>query len=166
MPHCGVSAKSTYRVLWLASNCYAVEDWALQRLFSTFPGGRPGLGLLLLRAVVGGVATALGVLYLSGLFEKTPSILAAAFVLIIAGLAVLVGFMTPLASLLVAACIVASALSWLPTPSSPALAAPLMALVVAATATGVALLGPGAFSLDGYIFGRREIVIPPRNADR
>jgi hypothetical protein len=28
------------------------------------------------------------------------------------------------------------------------------------------LLGPGAFSLDGYIFGRREIVIPPRNADR
>jgi hypothetical protein len=29
-------------------------------------------------------------------------------------------------------------------------------------AVAIALLGPGAFSFDGYLFGRREIVIPPR----
>jgi hypothetical protein len=28
-------------------------------------------------------------------------------------------------------------------------------------AVALALLGPGAFSLDGRLFGRREIVIPP-----
>jgi len=38
------------------------------------------------------------------------------------------------------------------------------------TAVAIALLGPGAFSLDGRLFGRREIVIRPhrvhRNRDR
>jgi len=29
------------------------------------------------------------------------------------------------------------------------------------TTIALALLGPGAFSLDGRLFGRREIVIPP-----
>jgi hypothetical protein len=28
-------------------------------------------------------------------------------------------------------------------------------------ATAIALLGPGAFSLDARLFGRREILIPP-----
>jgi hypothetical protein len=32
-------------------------------------------------------------------------------------------------------------------------------MIIAATALG--LLGPGAYSLDGRLFGRREIVIPP-----
>jgi hypothetical protein len=36
-----------------------------------------------------------------------------------------------------------------------------MAYGMIITAAALALLGPGAFSLDGRLFGRREIVIPP-----
>jgi len=46
----------------------------------------------------------------------------------------------------------------------------LAAFGMIVTAVAIALLGPGAFSLDGRLFGRREIVIPPhrvhRNRDR
>jgi len=37
----------------------------------------------------------------------------------------------------------------------------LMACGMIVAAVALALLGPGAFSLDGRLFGRREIVIPP-----
>jgi guanyl-specific ribonuclease Sa len=32
-------------------------------------------------------------------------------------------------------------------------------------AASIAMLGPGAYSVDGYLFGRREIVIPPRGPE-
>ena len=38
----------------------------------------------------------------------------------------------------------------------------LIALIIVIVAIGIALLGPGAYSVDSYLFGRREIVIPPR----
>jgi uncharacterized membrane protein YphA (DoxX/SURF4 family) len=41
-----------------------------------------------------------------------------------------------------------------------------LALLMVITAMGIALLGPGAFSVDGQLFGRREIVIPPRPPKR
>jgi hypothetical protein len=34
------------------------------------------------------------------------------------------------------------------------------ALFVAIVGAAIVLLGPGAFSLDSYLFGRREIIIP------
>ena len=44
-------------------------------------------------------------------------------------------------------------------PYSPTM--PTVALVVI-VAVAIALLGPGAYSLDSYLFGRREIVIAAR----
>jgi len=76
------------------------------------------------------------------------------------GTVLLVGLMTPFVAVLVAAGGIAAVLSWIPLPgqalsdSYPA----ILNLIVLSTA--IALLGPGAFSLDARMFGRREITIP------
>jgi uncharacterized membrane protein YphA (DoxX/SURF4 family) len=142
----------------------ARED-ALQRLFSTFPGGRPGVGLLLLRTALGSVAVALGVSELSGPIVRTPLVWSVAFTLLIGGVGLIVGFLTPFASALVGLSVLGMALAWLPAPQLASLGVTLTVVMVLATATGVALLGPGAFSIDGQLFGRREIVIPPRQPE-
>ena len=138
---------------------------ALQRLFSTFPGGRPGVGLLLLRAAVGGIAITLGILYVSGLIERPLVVWVAAITLNAGGVALVIGFVTPLASLLVVLCVLGVTFSWMPTPPPVALGGRLLTLLLLATPLGIALLGPGAYSMDGHLFGRREIVIPPRTPE-
>ena len=83
------------------------------------------------------------------------------------GAFLLVGLMTPLMAVLVAAGGIAAVLSWIPLPHQalsdgyPA----ILNLIVLSIA--IALLGPGAFSLDARMFGRREITIPSsRNVSR
>jgi len=115
-----------------------------------------------LRAEIGGTGTAFGVLYAAGLIERTAIVWVAASALIVGGVAMVIGFMTPLASLLVALCVLGIALSWFPTPPFAMWGARLLVLIIVITAAVISLLGPGAFSIDGYLFGRREIVIPPR----
>jgi uncharacterized membrane protein YphA (DoxX/SURF4 family) len=36
------------------------------------------------------------------------------------------------------------------------------ALLVAVTSLALAFVGPGAYSMDARLFGRREIIVPPR----
>ena len=138
----------------------------LQRLFSTFPGGRPGLGLLLLRAVVGPSAIAEGIFYLTGLPNPSVVTWLLGFVLILSGVGLTIGFLTPLAGLLAGIHFLGVAASWFPVPSWNLHDFRLMALGLIATTFAVALIGPGAFSLDGYLFGRREIVIPPASRSK
>src|SRR5262249_18020955 len=133
--------------------------YSLQRLFSTFPGGRPGVGLLLLRGVVGPSAIAAGVLYLASPFNPFIAWLLG-LTLIVSGCALAIGFLTPLAGILTGIPFFAVAMSWVPTPPRSLHDVRLMALGLIVTTVAIALLGPGAFSLDGYLFGRREIVIP------
>jgi len=135
--------------------------YALQRLYSTFPGGKPGLGLLLLRAAVGCNAAAQGIFYLSGPSNPSPAKWLLGLVLIAGGAALAAGFFTPFVGILLGLCFLGIALSWFPAPSWDLHDARLLALGMVVTAAALALLGPGAFSLDGRLFGRREIVIPP-----
>jgi uncharacterized membrane protein YphA (DoxX/SURF4 family) len=77
------------------------------------------------------------------------------------GIFLVIGLLTPVASLLVALCALGIALPWLPATTVAVISPRLMAFGVIITSVAIALLGPGAFSVDGYLFGRREIVIPP-----
>jgi uncharacterized membrane protein YphA (DoxX/SURF4 family) len=81
--------------------------------------------------------------------------------LIVSGAALVGGFLTPVAGFLVSLCVLGIALSWFPAPSTGLHDAKLLAPGMIAMAVALALLGPGAFSIDGRLFGRREIVIPP-----
>jgi putative oxidoreductase len=133
----------------------------LQRLFSTFPGGRPGAALLLMRAVVGVTAAAQGILYLVHGGNQTLAVLLACLALAGCGACVLVGFLTPIASVAVAILNMAMTLSVPPIAAGNSLDGTVAFFELIVMAAAIALLGPGAFSLDARLFGRHEIVIPP-----
>jgi uncharacterized membrane protein YphA (DoxX/SURF4 family) len=128
----------------------------VQKLFSAFPGGWPGLGLLLLRALVGVTLIAQIVPYVGSTKLTVLGWVVTALVLIIASCC-LVGFMTPIAAIVIGLGAIALAVSSLPYTNQT-----LLNVIVLTTA--IALLGPGAFSIDARMFGRREILIP--NAPR
>ncbi len=115
-----------------------------------FPPGLPGLALLLLRA---SVAIAL-LLTDFGHRNAVSSWVHAAAILI--SLAISMGYLTPIAA---CAALVCHALIWF--AAGAALDAAGLALIFALDALALAMLGPGAYSLDSRRFGRRLVVLPP-----
>jgi len=78
-----------------------------------------------------------------------------------------VGLMTALVAVLVAAGGIGIALSFIPLPDQDLFNSYLEILNLIVLSIAIALLGPGAFSLDARMFGRREITIPSsRNVSR
>ncbi len=126
----------------------------MQRLFSTFPAGPPGVGLLLLREALAGTflllaATSMASPERSSALSMLVAVLAGG-----GGAALLFGFLTPFAA---AAGLTALCLGFLRSSPAVVLNRELAAVLVIIGVVCVALLGPGAFSLDARLFGRREI---------
>jgi uncharacterized membrane protein YphA (DoxX/SURF4 family) len=81
------------------------------------------------------------------------------------GISLLIGFLTPIAAMLVSVL----ATTWIsigPAANPSLFASRPSVAFLAAVALAVVLLGPGAFSLDARLFGLREIIIPPSHAPR
>jgi putative oxidoreductase len=133
----------------------------VQRLFSTFPDGWPGIGLLLLRAGAALVLLAQGMACFAGGSVPRWGTLAVGAVAVLSGSLLLIGLMTPVAGALAALDIAGIALGWLPSPLPHGLGPGLAGAFPVIVAMAIALLGPGAISVDAALFGRREIKIPP-----
>jgi uncharacterized membrane protein YphA (DoxX/SURF4 family) len=77
-----------------------------------------------------------------------------------AGAFLLTGLMTPFVAVFVALCGIGIALSYIPLPGEALFDSHLAIINLIVLSIAIALLGPGAFSLDARMFGRREITIP------
>ena len=122
----------------------------MQRLFSTFADGWPGAGILLLRLLRG---ILLICSLVPGLREASPLTVALQVSGTGAGVFLLVGLWTPVAGALVTILELWIALAvylphsgdwWIP-------------VTLAALGAALAMIGPGAWSIDARLFGRKHI---------
>ena len=129
-------------------------------MFSTFPDGWPGAGLMLLRAAGGAVLIAQGAAYFSD--RHDPGFLPAVVVsaVMVVGVLLLIGFLTRAVALLAALVGVSSVFAWFPGSNLSSFDAHMTTVLSAVIALSLICLGPGALSLDARMFGRREIIIP------
>ena len=79
---------------------------------------------------------------------------------LVIGASLLIGFLAPAASALAGLLSVGIALSWLPSPFRSGFGGIDATIFMVVMAVAVLLLGPGAYSLEARLFGRREVVIP------
>jgi putative oxidoreductase len=125
----------------------------LQRLFSTFAEGWPGAGLLLQRVLTSTILLYFGGLHFFGNARLAPSL--PYLIAAVAGGFLLLGLWTPLAGITIAA----SAL-WVFLFAWPGYSlTPIIVAVLGATA---AMIGPGMWSLDARLYGRKHLENPRR----
>jgi hypothetical protein len=117
---------------------------------STFSSGPPSLGLLLLRLIAGATLIVHWLRLHNGasLQVITPHVIAA-----VGGLLLLVGLWTP-----VAGAIVAIAEVWVVLSHGHD---PWVSVMLAGLGAALALLGPGAWSIDARLYGWKRIEIRP-----
>jgi uncharacterized membrane protein YphA (DoxX/SURF4 family) len=124
----------------------------LQRLFSTFANGWPGVGLLLQRILAGTMLVRCGIIQLTGTSvptlmipqSMTPQIIGAC-----AGIFLFIGLWTPVVGTLIAIVEMWIALTYVGDPWIP-----IMLATLGGTA---AMIGPGAWSVDARLFGRKHL---------
>ena len=123
----------------------------MQRLFSTFAEGWPGAALLVQRVLIGAVTLFYGITHLvdpAGLATKLPFLVAS-----VAALSLLLGLWTPLAGITIS--IVAIWIFFAVCAGHS-----LTAIIVAVLGATVAMIGPGIWSIDARLYGRKHLEDP------
>ena len=125
----------------------------MRRLFSTFAHGAPGAGLLLMRIAAGGALVVRAVAVLAA----GPALATAVFHGLLAGVGVLllIGLWTPVVGVLAA---VAAAYEAFSNPGDMG-----FYILLGTMGVALALLGPGAWSVDARLFGWKRVEM--RNGD-
>ena len=126
----------------------------MQRLFSTFPNSWPGVGLLLLRSCLGIALIYFGIAGLAA-EPSEPVTFAQNLLAAAGGIFLLTGLWTPVMGGLVALEEVCKLLSL----QRPLSQSALIHIFLAVLAVSVAMLGPGAWSIDARLFGRKRFDI-------
>jgi putative oxidoreductase len=125
----------------------------LQRLFSTFAEGWPGVGLLLQRVLTSAIIVYYGIVHL-----LEPSSVTTTLSFLIASVAAVflfLGFWTPVAGATVA--IVGVWVFFVHCSGQS-----LTAIVVAILGATMAMIGPGIWSIDARLYGRKHLQDPRR----
>ena len=119
----------------------------MQRLYSTFPCGFPGAGLLLLRGLV-----AIRLIHFGYLAAASPAPFIAELVSAGAAILLVIGLWTPIAGVAIAVAQFVLAFS---RPDDP-----WTSIQFGVLGAAIAMLGPGGCSVDARLFGRKQIQIP------
>ena len=121
----------------------------MQRLFSTFPEGWPGTGLVCLRAA----AAIPLVQFITVQFTPAPPVsVSLQFLAAACSVLLMIGLWTPIAGSLMAIAELSLLLFQFNSAS--------MHIVIATLGAALAMIGPGAWSIDARLFGRKRIRIP------
>ena len=127
---------------------------SLRRLYSTFAGGWPGVGLLLMRLVVG---SALLVRASSTLWSDPPIHTTITSVFLGgSGILLIPGLWTPIVGTIVALVAIAQMLA--------RVGDPWVSVLLGTIGGALAMLGPGLWSVDARLFGWKRVEAPPRKS--
>ncbi len=124
----------------------------MQRLFSAFPNSWPGRGLLLQRVVT--ATFLLGLVFRHPLETQQFALIIAGWIGAGAGILLLFGLWTPICGTFIGVVEV-----WIASASSGGHGVSIMLATSGAT---LAMIGPGAWSIDARLFGRKHFEIPQR----
>ena len=126
----------------------------MRRLYSTFAGGWPGIGLILMRLVAGfALVSSAGPALLS---SPAIPVTILSVLLVAAAILLIIGLFSPIVGTVVA---LIETCRFVTIPEDR-----LVYLLVATFGAALAMLGPGLWSIDARLFGWKRIEPSPRKS--